>query len=55
MKQKVVVCLMVALVGGIGILVSGGCESEAGKGAGLGTLAGGGIGAIIGHQSGRNR
>lgn len=50
MKQRVLV-VMVVLIGGV--LTFGGCESEAGKGAGLGALAGGGIGAIIGHQSGK--
>ncbi len=50
MKQRML-AVMVFLIGGM--LVLEGCESEAGKGAGLGTLAGGGIGAIIGNQSGK--
>lgn len=51
MKQKVVVCLMVVLVGGM--LVFGGCESQGQTGALLGSAAGAGIGAIVGHQKGR--
>ena len=36
----------------IGVVFLSGCESDAQKGAAVGTLAGAGAGAIIGHQSG---
>ena len=48
--NKVTVLLLTAMIAA-GILLAG-CESEAGKGAGIGALAGAGIGAIAGHQSG---
>jgi len=50
LKRIKLILITVVLIGGM--LVAG-CESEAGKGAGLGSLAGAGIGAIVGHQSGR--
>ncbi len=50
LKRIGLVLIMVVL---IGAMLVAGCESEAGKGAGLGSLAGAGIGAIVGHQSGR--
>lgn len=50
-KKKVLIVVMVVLMAGV--LIFTGCESEAGKGATLGSLAGAGIGAIVGHQSGR--
>ncbi len=37
----------------IGALLIAGCESSAGKGAAIGSLGGAGLGAIVGHQSGR--
>ena len=50
LKRIQLVLVMVVLIGGMFVA---GCESEAGKGAGIGSLAGAGIGAIVGHQSGR--
>ena len=49
-KQFVTVWAAVAV--SMGLVFVGGCESDAGKGAGIGGLAGAGVGAIIGHQSG---
>jgi len=49
--SKNVLMLLTAMVVSLVLVV--GCETEAGKGAGLGALAGAGIGAIAGHQSGR--
>jgi uncharacterized protein YcfJ len=48
--SKRIAILEFALVGG---LLMAGCESNAGKGAAIGSLGGAGLGAIIGHQSGR--
>ena len=50
LKRIQLVLVMVVLIGGMFVA---GCESEAGKGAGIGSLAGAGLGAIVGHQSGR--
>lgn len=41
-----------AFVVSVGLVFVGGCQSDAGRGAGIGGLAGAGVGAIIGHQSG---
>jgi outer membrane lipoprotein SlyB len=43
--------LMVVAVS-LGLVWTGGCESDAGKGTAIGGLGGAGLGAIIGHQSG---
>ncbi len=48
-KVKLIWVIVISISG----LLLGGCESEAGKGAGIGSLAGAGLGAIVGHQSGR--
>ncbi|HLB74252.1 MAG TPA: glycine zipper domain-containing protein [Sedimentisphaerales bacterium] len=50
--SKQFVTVWVAVVVSVGLVFVGGCESDAGKGAGIGGLAGAGVGAIIGHQSG---
>lgn len=50
-KSRLFILVMVVLVGTFCWVA--GCESEAGKGAGIGSLAGAGLGAIVGHQSGR--
>ncbi len=50
--SKQLVTVSVAVVVSVGLVFVGGCESDAGKGAGIGGLAGAGVGAIIGHQSG---
>jgi len=50
MRKGTLILAVISLVGG---LLLGGCESEAGKGAALGSLAGAGVGAIVGHQSGK--
>ncbi len=49
-KRFVTISAIAALC--LGLVFIAACESQAGKGAGIGGLAGAGIGAIIGHQSG---
>lgn len=51
MKEKIMMGVIVAVVAGM--LVFGGCESQAQKGAGIGALAGAGIGALAGKHSGK--
>jgi uncharacterized protein YcfJ len=51
MTKSLTILLMAAAVS-LGLMFTVGCESEAQKGAGIGGLAGAGIGAIVGHQSG---
>jgi len=51
MTKSLTIFLMAAAVS-LGLMFTVGCESEAQKGAGIGGLAGAGIGAIVGHQSG---
>jgi len=51
MGKKLLMTLTVMAVS-LGLVWTGGCESDAGKGAAIGGLGGAGLGAIIGHQSG---
>ncbi|MCX5638770.1 MAG: glycine zipper domain-containing protein [Planctomycetota bacterium] len=52
MARSFVTILTIVAVSLISVL-TGGCESSAQTGAALGGLTGAGIGAIVGHQSGR--
>jgi hypothetical protein len=45
--------ILVAVIMSLGLAFFVGCESEAQKDAGVGALAGAGVGAIVGHQSGK--
>lgn len=47
------IAILVAVSVGLGLVFVSGCESEAQSGAALGGLGGAGVGAIIGHQSGK--
>jgi hypothetical protein len=51
-KKMVTRIVLLELVS-IGALLIAGCESSAGKGVAIGSLGGAGLGAIVGHQSGR--
>ena len=50
---KNLVTILLAVGVSLGLVFAGGCESDSQKGAGLGALAGAGVGAIVGHQSGK--
>lgn len=52
MKTFLVVILLTAAMC-FGIAAIGGCETQAQSDAAVGSLAGAGIGAIVGHQKGR--
>ena len=52
MARSFVTILTIAAVS-LSSVLTGGCESSAQTGAALGGLTGAGIGAIVGHQSGR--
>ena len=50
--SKHFVTVSTVFVVSVAIVFATGCQSDAGRGAGIGGLAGAGVGAIIGHQSG---
>ncbi len=50
--NKHFVTVSTVFVVSVAIVFATGCQSDAGRGAGIGGLAGAGVGAIIGHQSG---
>jgi len=50
---KSFVTILIAVAVSLSSVLTGGCESSAQTGAALGGLSGAGIGAIVGHQSGR--
>ena len=52
MGKDLTMVLMVVAVS-VGLVFTSGCESSGQTGAALGGLGGAGLGAIIGHQSGR--
>ena len=52
MKNKIIWIFMVAVLSAT-IWLQGGCESSGQTGALLGSAAGAGVGALVGHQSGK--